>query len=175
MKRFRYIIVLAWVTGIVSACTDLDTKMNNQWSVDDTWTNAEKAQGVLLSVYQDVLTVPDAWDGNFLDAATDNAMTRVYDSSVYRAGQGGFSRTNNPLGNWSACYDQLQRIHTFLDNGLTDEIRYSISSDEIDQAYKKRLRGEAIFLRAWCSFNLLRMYGGKTDNGQVLGYPIVTH
>ena len=124
MKRFRYIIVLAWVTGIVSACTDLDTKMNNQWSVDDTWTNAEKAQGVLLSVYQ--------------DAATDNAMTRVYDSSVYRAGQGGFSRTNNPLGNWSACYDQLQRIHTFLDNGLTDEIRYSISSDEIDQAYKKR-------------------------------------
>lgn len=40
---------------------------------------------------------------------------------------------------------------------------------------KKRLRGEAIFLRAWCSFNLLRMYGGKTDNGQVLGYPIVTH
>ena len=52
MKRFRYIIVLAWVTGIVSACTDLDTKMNNQWSVDDTWTNAEKAQGVLLSVYQ---------------------------------------------------------------------------------------------------------------------------
>ena len=97
MKRFRYIIVLAWVTGIVSACTDLDTKMNNQWSVDDTWTNAEKAQGVLLSVYQDVLTVPDAWDGNFLDAATDNAMTRVYDSNVYRAGQGGFSRTNNPL------------------------------------------------------------------------------
>ena len=91
MKRFRYIIVLAWVTGIVSACTDLDTKMNNQWSVDDTWTNAEKAQGVLLSVYQDVLTVPDAWDGNFLDAATDNAMTRVYDSSVYRAGQGGFA------------------------------------------------------------------------------------
>ena len=65
MKRFRYIIVLAWVTGIVSACTDLDTKMNNQWSVDDTWTNAEMAQGVLLSVYQDVLTVPDAWMATF--------------------------------------------------------------------------------------------------------------
>ncbi len=43
---------------------------------------------LLLSVYQDVLTVPDAWDGNFLDAATDNAMTRVYDSSVYRARTG---------------------------------------------------------------------------------------
>ena len=56
MKRFRYIIVLAWVACIVSACTDLDTKLNNQWSVDDTWTNGEKAQGVLLSVYQDVLT-----------------------------------------------------------------------------------------------------------------------
>ena len=146
MKRFRYIIVLAWITGIVSACTDLDTKMNNQWSVDDTWTNAEKAQGVLLSVYQDVLTAPDAWDGNFLDAATDNAMTRVYDSNVYRAGQGGFSRTNNPLGNWSACYDQLQRIHTFLDNGLTDEIRYSISSDELIRLTKNVCVEKLFFL-----------------------------
>ena len=81
-----------------------------------------------------------------LDAATDNAMTRVYDSSVYRAGQGGFSRTNNPLGNWSACYDQLQRIHTFLDNGLTDEIRYGISSDEIDQLTKNVCVEKLFFL-----------------------------
>lgn len=175
MKRFRYITVFALVASIVGACTDLDTKITNQWSVDETWTNAEKAQGVLLSVYQDVLTAPDAWDGNFLDAATDNAMTRNYESKVYRAGQGGFSRSSNPLGNWSACYDQLQRIHTFLDKGLTDNVRYSLADDEIDKAFKKRLRGEAFFLRAWCGFNLLRMYGGKTDDGQALGYPIVTN
>lgn len=175
MKRFRYITVFALVASIVGACTDLDTKITNQWSVDETWTNAEKAQGVLLSVYQDVLTAPDAWDGNFLDAATDNAMTRNYESKVYRAGQGGFSRSSNPLGNWSACYDQLQRIHTFLDKGLTDNVRYSLADDEIDKAFKKRLRGEALFLRAWCGFNLLRMYGGKTDDGQALGYPIVTN
>ena len=84
MKRFRYIIVLAWVTGIVSACTDLDTKMNNQWSVDDTWTNAEKAQGVLLSVYQDVLTVPINIAQEITDKMVDGGIKAVWNFTPFR-------------------------------------------------------------------------------------------
>lgn len=153
----------------------LDTKLTNEWSEDDTWTNAEKAQGVLLSVYQDVMISPDAWDGNFLDAATDNALTRNTGSSVYRAGQGAFSFSTNPLGIWSKCYNQFQQIHIFLDKGLTNDVCYSMTSEDNDRKIKQRLKGEAIFLRAWTGFQLLQMYGGKTDDGSVLGYPIVTH
>ncbi|MEO5199635.1 RagB/SusD family nutrient uptake outer membrane protein, partial [Bacteroides ovatus] len=109
MKVLKYIFSMMLLGGIISACADLDTKLTNEWSESDTWRDADMAQGVLLSVYQDVMIAPDAWDGNFLDAATDNALTRNYDSKVYRASQGAFSRSTNPLGNWSSCYDQLQR------------------------------------------------------------------
>lgn len=171
----KYILITILTIISLCSCSDmLDTKLTNQWSEEDTWLNANMAQGVLLSVYKDVTINPDGWDGNFLDAATDNALTRNFDSKVYRAGQGAFSQSTNPLGIWKNTYDQFQRIHTFLDKGLTDEIRYSISNDDNDKAIKKRLRGEAMFLRAWCGFQLLQMYGGKTNDGSVLGYPIVT-
>ena len=175
MKIIKYVFIATLLSGTLSSCSDmLDTKLTNQWSEDDTWTNAEMAQGVLLSVYNDVMTGPDAWDGNFLDAATDNALTRNNSSSVYRAGQGGFSYSNNPLGNWSGCYNMFQKIHTFLDKGLTNDVCYSMTNADDDRKIKQRLKGEAIFLRAWCGFQLLQMYGGKTDDGSVLGYPIVT-
>ena len=129
MKFIKYVFIATLLSGIVSSCSDmLDTKLTNQWSEDDTWTNASMAQGVLLSVYNDVMTGPDAWDGNFLDAATDNAMTRNNSSSVYRAGQGGFSYSTNPLGIWSGCYNRFQKIHTFLDKGLTNDVCYSMTN-----------------------------------------------
>lgn len=175
MKLMKYIFIATFLASALCSCSDmLDTKLTNEWSEEDTWTNAEMAQGVLLSVYQDVMIAPDAWDGNFLDAATDNALTRNTGSNVYRAGQGAFSYSTNPLGKWSSCYDQLQRIHTFIDKGLTNDVCYSMTSEDNDRKIKQRLKGEAIFLRAWCSFQLLQTYGGKTDDGAVLGYPIVT-
>jgi hypothetical protein len=158
---------------MLSACTNLDTKISNQWSDKDTWTNAVMAQGMLMSVYKDVMTAPDAWDGSFLDAATDNALTRLYGSKAYRAGQGAFSRTSNPLDNWSNRYDQFQRIHTFLERGLTGDVLYDNVNTDNDRKIKQRLEGEAYFLRAWVGFQLLQMYGGKSDDGTVLGYPIV--
>lgn len=175
MKYVKYVFMAVMLAGAASSCSEmLDTKLTNEWSESDTWSNPDMAQGVLLSVYRDVMTAPDAWDGNFLDAATDNALTRNFDSKVYRAGQGVFSYSTNPLGNWSDCYDCFQRIHLFLDRGLTDQVRYSISNEEDDAKIKQRLKGEAMFLRAWVGFELLQTYGGRTDDGQVLGYPIVT-
>lgn len=137
MKVLKYIFSMMLLGGIISACADLDTKLTNEWSESDTWRDADMAQGVLLSVYQDVMIAPDAWDGNFLDAATDNALTRNYDSKVYRASQGAFSRSTNPLGNWSSCYDQLQRIHLFLDKGLTDNVSYDVANANNDKRTKR--------------------------------------
>src|SRR5690606_2074653 len=65
-------------------------------------------------------------------------------------------------------------IHLFLENGLTDKVTYNIKDPAADESIKKRLKGEALFLRAWWGFKLLQQYGGKATNGIALGYPIVT-
>lgn len=158
------------------SCNDIwDEKINNEWDGHYVWGVSEIAEGVLYNAYKAIPNRPDCYDGNFLDAATDNALTRVYDSSVYKIASGALSVNNNPLDNWGNCYQQFQYINSFLENGLTDDIKYDKLDEELDFAYKKRLKGEAYFLRAFWGFRLLQQYGGRTDDGEVLGYPIVTH
>ena len=88
---------------------------------------------------------------------------------------GKYSAIDNPLGIWSTCYQQLQYINSFLENGLGDETKYDKIDADKDAAYKKRLKGEAYFLRAFWGFRMLQQYGGKTDDGKALGYPLALH
>lgn len=152
--------------------------MRNQqteWEDEYAWSVASFAQGVLHNAYSAMPSRPDSYDNNFLDAATDNALTNVYNSNVYKLSMGGMTISNNPIGNWSNCYKQLQYINSFLENGLTDATIYKKEDPKLDEMYKQRLKGEAYFLRAYWGFKLLQMYGGKTENGEALGYPEFMH
>ncbi|WEK38318.1 MAG: RagB/SusD family nutrient uptake outer membrane protein [Candidatus Pseudobacter hemicellulosilyticus] len=160
---------------LLAACKkNLDTKTLNEWDPEDVWRIPELAEGVLMDVYNSLPTRPDNFDGNFLDAATDNGVTNRY-TNVYKAGMGGITAQDNPLANWGDCYAQLQTINLFLEKGLTDQLLYDRVSTEADARIKARLKGEALFLRAWYSFSLLQRNGGKTASGAALGYPIIDH
>lgn len=170
------ILSLALMTVLIVSCEDvLDVKPVNQWTEDHVWRVPAIAEGVLMDVYNAIPSRPDHFDNNFLDAATDNAASGNFSSNVYKVGIGGITTGDNPLGNWDACYDQLQTINLFMEKGLTPMLQYDRVNAETDARIKNNLKGEAFFLRAWWSFNLLQRYGGKANNGKALGYPIVTH
>lgn len=152
-----------------------DEKINGDYDEKYVWNMSQMAEGVLYNAYKAIPNRPDSYDGNFLDAATDNALTRVYSSSVYNVTSGKLSKNNNPFDNWSNCYQQLQYINSFLEKGLTDQIKYDKLDEEKDAEYKQRLEGEAYFLRAFWGFRLLQQFGGKTSTGIALGYPLVMH
>jgi hypothetical protein len=175
MKSYK-ILAFAAITVLMASCEDsLDTKPVNQWTDENIWLVPELAEGVLMDVYRAVPTRPDNFDNNFLDAATDNAAASNFSSNVYKAGIGSITAGDNPLGNWDACYNQLQTIHLFMEKGLVPSLKYDRVTPETDAKIKTRLKGEAFFLRAWWSFNLLQRHGGKSSDGRALGYPIVTH
>ena len=176
MKKVRLIYILPLLLGTLSSCSDVwDEKTNNEWEPKYIWTVSEVAQGVLNNAYRAIPNRPDNYGNNFLDAATDNALTSLYSSSVYKLTTGKYSAIDNPLGIWSTCYQQLQYINSFLENGLGDETKYDKIDADKDAAYKKRLKGEAYFLRAFWGFRMLQQYGGKTDDGKALGYPLALH
>ena len=162
------------VAAVFVACDDImETKKTNEVSDSRMWAVPEMAQGVLMQAYKAMPSVPDSYGDNFLDAATDNAVTNSFNTMTYKLGLGAITATDNPLDPWQNCYDQFQHIHEFLQKGLTDQTKYSSSPDE-DALLKVQLRGEAFYLRAWWGFYLLQHYGGRTSDGQALGYPIVT-
>ena len=146
MKKVRLIYIFPLLLGTLSSCSDVwDEKTNNEWESKYIWTVSEVAQGVLNNAYRAIPNRPDNYGNNFLDAATDNALTSLYSSSVYKLAMGKYSATDNPLGIWSSCYQQFQYINSFLENGLGDGTKYDKIDADKDAAYKKRLKGEAYF------------------------------
>ena len=174
MKKFSLIYIIMALSVFASCEKMFEPKNVGEVSDEAMWIVPDMAQGVLMSVYNAIPNRPDSYDGNFLDVATDNAVTNSFSESIYRLGMGSVSSTNNPLGVWSKCYNQFQNIHMFLDKGLTDTTKYVPSNPVEDAATKERLKGEAYYLRAWWGAYLLQHVGGRTSSGEALGYPIVT-
>ncbi len=171
----RLYIILAGIL-LVSGCEKaLDTKVTWQIGEEDVWRVPELAMGVLHKAYNGISNRPDCYAENFLDAATDNAVCTQHSASVYKLGQGAMTSFNNPIGNWSTCYNMLEYVNSFLENGLSDNVLYNREDPDKDAQIKDRLRGEAYFLRAWWHFELLRMYGGKSADGKALGVPVADH
>lgn len=174
MDKLKILTLLISLTALCS-CEDIfENKTVNEWSDEEVWRIPELAEGVLMQAYSAIPRRADNFGGDFLDAATDNAVTNAWASAVYKVGGGGISAVDNPLSNWSECLSQIQTINEFLEKGLTDQLLYDRTSEENDRQIKRRLEGEACFLRAWWGFMLLQRHGGRTADGSVLGYPIST-
>ena len=176
MKHNKILFLLSLLTLLLSSCNDMwEEKTNSEWEPKYAWEVARIAQGVLYNAYSAIENRPDSYGSNFLDAATDNALTSQYSSSVYALTSGKLSSTNNPIGLWNKVYTQFQYINLFLENGLTDATKYNMVDPDMDASYKTRLKGEAFFLRAYWGFRMLQMYGGKVKTGEALGYPLALH
>ena len=167
-------IMFAVVLLSVWSCEDaLETKLDNSYGDEITWKLPNYALGVLMNAYANIPQTPNSFDNDLLDVATDNAYCNKQNSVLSKYVMGRVSPTINPLDNWGTAYTQFRNIHLFLENGLGDNIIYSLSDSIKDKKIRDRSRGEAYFLRAWWGMELLQVFGGLTDDGQAMGYPII--
>ena len=106
MKIIKIFMTLC-VAAVFVACDDImETKKTNEVSDSRMWAVPEMAQGVLMQAYKAMPSVPDSYGNNFLDAATDNAVTNSFNTMTYKLGLGAITATDNPLDPWQNCYDQ---------------------------------------------------------------------
>ena len=173
MKTKAISIVLAALC--LSACEGLYTvKDVGEVKDDQMWTIPDMARGLLFQAYDAMPSRPDTYNSNFLDVATDNAVTNSFDSGIHNIATGRYSASGCSISVWADCLDQIQNINLFLEKGLTDKTRYEINKTA-DAAAKRSLKAEALYLRAWWGARLLQFHGGRTADGQALGYPITDH
>lgn len=175
IKNLRFALPLLFAA--LTSCEEMSLAptVENTFEDEYTWKFANYAQGVLMNAYADIPGQPNHYENNFLDVATDNAVTNSFSSGIYNFAAGAaLSPHSNPIGDWNGPYSNFNYIHLFLKNGLGKNVAYDIVDETADAQIRDRLRGEAYFLRAFWGFQLLKEFGGKTNDGQALGYPIVT-
>src|SRR5690606_6132948 len=74
---------------------------------------------------------------------------------------------------WERNYQSLFLVNLFLKDDKGYKTRFLIDKNQND-VLRRRLKGEAFALRAWFMWDLLKKFGGKGVNGELLGVPIVT-
>lgn len=173
MKKIAY-KSLFWLFGfgvLLVGCDDfLETNPENNLVLDDVISNPVFAEGWLLKAYKNM---PNNYTFNediVSDDATSNNRSDNTVQNHLSMNQGGWTSSNNPVGNWDKAYESILYLNTFLGN--VDDVEWA-QTEELDQLFRQRLKGEAYGLRAWWYFELLQKASGIGSNGQLLGFPIV--
>ncbi|MBC7890073.1 MAG: RagB/SusD family nutrient uptake outer membrane protein [Ferruginibacter sp.] len=144
----------------------LDANPENLKGIDEMYADGNYAQGFLINAYR---TIPGYYNNS--EYATDDAVTNQRGNNFLLVATGSWSATNNPLSVWDGSYGALQYVNLFLANA--DSVRWAVDP-EANKLFKMRMKGEAYGLRALHMFFLLRTHGGVTEDGQLMGVPIIT-
>ena len=175
----KNILITLGILILFSSCEDyFEPKLTNERTEEQLLANPNFVEGLLTYGYR---AIPNTYEsfGSFLDVATDNALSNVLASGINRMVEtdGYWTAVTNPLnsGNfYQARYDELKALNQFIEVGLDGTVVYFKSDEVRDEAYRKRLEGEAFFLRAYIHSELLRRFAGVDTDGQLMGIPLVT-
>ena len=161
-------ILLVLVILHAGACKKLtEPGLDNQFTRERVLEDPAFAEGILLRAYRLLPT-----DYAMEEVATDDAVSNDRANVFMRMAKGEWSSQFNPLNIWDNSYDAIFNLNYFL--SVADQVEWSWQSGKRDTLFLKRFTGEALALRAYYHFQLLRNYGGVASDGRLLGVPIVT-
>lgn len=145
----------------VTACSKnyLDRKPSDLITEKEVFSNIENAEGFLNNIYNSLPNMFLPQSGWGLGSATDET-NQASDNSASAADAGNFntgsmSPANFPMSNlWSDYYGRIRACNKFLANFAL------IPQDPNYPQRRDRLRGEALLLRGYYYFELMRNWGG---------------
>ena len=175
MKRKIYLLVLSVTAGFMSACTFLDPLPNGSYNDENFELYPELLRGFVDVVYNELL--PETYLDNYyipMSCATDDAIYSSPTAAWRIFSSGSAKMLSNPFDTkWRDNYRAINYLNMFLENDRGYNTRYMVAEDS-DLALRNCLQGSAYGLRARMYFDLLRVFGGKAENGELLGVPILT-
>lgn len=137
-------------------------------------TSPTAMQGLIGECYEWISTNYNNNEGAYLDCLTDNAVMTSKTDVMSRLAVGIKSPSNDPFQTyWTKDYQGLYNTNLFLKDENGRKLRYMLDPHR-NEVLTDRLWGEAYALRAWFEFDLLRKFGGRGTNGELLGFPIIT-
>ena len=136
--KIKYLLYSVLTTAVLSGCIDvLDKKDLSAITEKDVWNNAQYATAYLNKLYRDNLP---GWDQDVAGYSDE-----AYGETGILYGH----LTTASIDNWP--YKEIRNINIMLS---------SIETGNIDNATKTSLKAQALVLRAWRYFQMVRLYGG---------------
>lgn len=156
----KYILIMLVFTGMI-ACDPID---ENRLDFDYVSSDPATAEGLLLQGYTGLIS-----QYAFSEAATDDAVNNKLSNGYKRIALGELSAQYNPAARWNS-FERVFYLNRFLEIINAGEIQWS-RDVETNELFNKRMKGEALALRALHHFYVLQAHAGKGTSGNLLGIP----
>lgn len=168
-------LIISAIAFLLASCSDiLDPLPNGHYTGDNVWEYPSMVKGFVDKAYTLLPTSYAATENMYLDCATDDAVATSTTNTMRRLALGTITQANDPFASfWSRDYEALFYLNTFLKDRAGYNTRFMVDG-HLDTLVRRNYQGDAYALRAWFQLDLLKKFGGKGSNGQLLGYPIVT-
>lgn len=166
--KLRNIILSTVLLATLSACEDMfePAKENNR-GVEEMLTDPNYAMGLLGYGY----AMLPYENFSVSDVATDDAVTNEKESNYSRMALGAWASNNDPMQQWQARKAAVQYLNLFL--SIVGQVNWA-ENEITNRMFIDKLSGEAYALRALNNYYLLMAHGGWTEDGELLGFPIMT-
>lgn len=172
--RIIYSLSVAAIAAFASCSDFLEPYPNATRDLDYVLSNPKNLEGLVGRCYDYLSTNYNDNEGAYLDCLTDNAVLTSRTSALGLMATGVTNPANDLFATyWTRDYNALYNLNLFLKDGNGRKIRY-LSDARRDSLLVNRLWGEAYGLRAWFEWDLLQKFGGRSTDGRLLGFPILT-
>lgn len=165
MNNLFKLVIVTLILTISTSCSDddfLEQTSADQLTSANFWRNAEDAQSGLVAAYSELESRSDFWDG----WQEGRPVVEYFRSDYALPGPDASNYSH-----WMSIFNfNYTNGHTFLDVIWTTNYRglnfanqvitkvADMTADQISDAEKKQIIGEATFLRAYYHFKLLTLY-----------------
>ncbi|HAM97090.1 MAG TPA: RagB/SusD family nutrient uptake outer membrane protein [Marinilabiliales bacterium] len=165
MKNIINIALLATAVLLTQSCEDFldkDPEVDTQLSYQEIFSDVHYAPGFLNNIYNNLPDGYSRFGGAMLAAACDEAVCSNAGAAINLFNNNAINATNNPDDVWSAMYSGIRKCNIFLKelepNGIIAKSN-SIPEEEKGVSVRNYYKGQALFLRGFFHFELLKRYG----------------
>ena len=153
--KLTLFILLSVLAGTFSSCkrTEIEPRDLNTEDIiwDETDQLGRKAEAYFNNIYTYLPNGFNRVGGDFLDAASGDAIPSRNNTSIENYTNGRLSDITNPDAYWGQSYSGIRHVNIFLAN---------IDKVPVADAIKVPWKAEVRFIRAFLYFELLKRYGG---------------
>jgi hypothetical protein len=165
MNKFINIVLVSFTLLSMLSCADYldkDIEVDTQLSYEEIFSDVHYAPGFLNNIYNNLPDGYSRFGGAMLAAACDEAVCSDAGATINLFNKNAINSTNNPDDVWETMYRGIRKCNIFLNELESDGIiATSNSIPVIKEGVKVRdyYKGQALFLRAFFHFELLKRYG----------------
>lgn len=164
MKNIIQNILLTTIPLLILSCEDYldkDPEVDTILTYEEIFSDVHYAPGFLNNAYNNLPDGYSRFDGAMLAAACDEAVCSDAGASINLFNKNAINATNNPDDVWGNMYRGIRKCNIFLKELQPDGIivqSNSIPEEENGIKMRDYYKGQALFLRGFFHFELLKRY-----------------